>query len=389
MKSFKDFLIERGGPDFSDEKSHELLWNHIVGSLDKDAELGKKVRKAIKDKDWVTVENEVNNAVEKAQSDSEHPLHFDNQGDDGFTGGSKTDDHRSSFNSRIERSKHGVLSMLKSRQGSSMGSKGWKVTQQGGEHQRSKSDWGGNPGGQGRTDLTYTDPDNPKAVHRQSQKDVRGSQAYSAGGDQFASTVKAGAKEITKPKFDKPRKEKGESDQDYKSRVTRIKTDARQAGQERQAQIGRQAERTGKLVDAMKGRDTEDKQRLKGLAAKMTGRMEKQNPGLSKAAGQEALTGKAQFGGKVDSVITTGDQRSSVKNPRATSVGNPRPALPKGRTRGGNVKGDIRPEPEARPQQGNFRDFQSKIAERQRSFRAGQATGTLPKRVVDHLRNRQ
>jgi len=372
MKSVKDlFLEKRGDPDFSDEKSHELVWNHVVGSLDKDAKLGKKVRKAIQDKDWDSVEREVNNAVEKAQSDSEHPLHFDNQGDDGFTGGSKTDDHKGSFNSRIERSKHGVISMLKSRQGSSMASKGWKVTQQGGEHQQSKSDWGGNPKGQGRTDLVYTDPDNPKSAHRQSQKDVRGSQAYSAGGDQFASTVKAGAREITKPKFDKPRKERGESgesDKDYKSRLTRIKTDARQAGKERQLQIGRQAERTGKLVDAMKGRGTEDKQRLKGLASRMTGRIEKQNPGLSKAAGQEALTGKAQFGGKVDSVITTGDERSSVKNPRATAVGAPRPALPKGKTRGGNVKGDIKPELTQRPQS-TFAQFQQEISKREKEGR--------------------
>ncbi len=353
MKSFASFLIERGGPDFSDEKAHEIVWNHVVGSLDKKSKVGKKVRKAVKDKDWETVEREVNNAVDKSKSDEDHPLHFSKQGNDGFTGGSKTDDHKDSFNSRIERSKHGVISMLKSRQGSSMGSKGWKVTQQGGKHQRSRSDWGGNPGGQGRTDLVYTDPDNPKAVHRQSQKDVRGSQAYSAGGDQFTATMKAGAKEITKPKFDKPRKEKGESDKDYKSRVTRIKTDARQAGKERQSQIGRQAERTGKLVDAMKGKSREEKQRLKGLATRMTGRMERQNPGLSKAAGQEALTGKAQFGGKVDSVITTGDERSSVKNPRATSVGAPRPALPKGSTRGGNVKGDIKPEQTQQQRQAN------------------------------------
>ena len=262
MKTIKDFLIERGGPDFSDEKSHELVWNHVIGSLDKDAELGKKVRKAVKDKDWKTVEKEVNDAVEKSKNDPDHPLHFDKQGDDGFTGGSKTKDHKDSYNSRIDRSKYGVISMLKSRQGSSMGSKGWKATQQGGQHQKSKTDWGGQKKGQGRTDIVYTDPSNPKAIHRQSQKDVRGSQAYSAGGDQFASTIKAGAKEITKPKFDKPKKEKGESDKDYKSRVTKIKVDARQAGKERRAQIGRQAERTGKLVDAMKGRGTEDKQRL-------------------------------------------------------------------------------------------------------------------------------
>ena len=368
MKSFASFLIERGGPDFSDEKAHEIVWNHVVGSLDKKSKVGKKVRKAVKDKDWETVEREVNNAVDKSKNDEDHPLHFSKQGNDGFSGGSKTDDHKDSFNSRIERSKHGIIAMIQSRQGSSMAKGGWKVNQQGGKHQQSKSDWGGNPKGQGRTDLVYTDPKNPKAQHRQSQKDVRGSQAYSAGGDQFTATMKAGAKEITKPKFDKPKKEKGESDKDYKSRLTKIKVDARQAGKEKEAKIGRQAERTGKLVDAMKGKTTAEKQRLKSLATKMTGRMEKENPGLSKAAGKEALTGKAQFGGKVDSVITTGDERAKVKDPRATSVGAPRPALPKGRTRGGNVKGDIKPEAtrqQSRRNQSTFADFMRSRLQRQ------------------------
>ena len=373
MKSFLAFISEgKKPPDFSDEKSHELVWNHVVGSLDKDSKVGKKVRRALKasqkadaeaeaagkDKEkakkakeksashWKTIETEVNNAVEKSKNDPDHPLHFDKQGDDGFTGKKKTDKHRDAFNSRIERSKHGIISMMKSRQGSSMASKGWKVTQQGGQHQKSKEDWGGNPGGQGRTDLVYTDPKNPKAIHRQSQKDVGGSQAYSAGGDQFTATMKAAAKEITKPKFHTtPRKEKGESDKDYKSRVSATKVAAKQAGKEKEEKIGRQAARAGKLVDAMKGKSSEEKQRLKGLAKKMTDRMEKENPGLSKAAGQEALTGKKQFGNKVDTVITTGDERSKVKDPRGTAVGEPRPALPKDKPRGGNIKGDIKAEP--------------------------------------------
>ena len=360
MKSFLAFISEgKKPPDFSDEKAHELVWNHVVGSLDKDSKVGKKVRKAVKDKDWDTVKKEVDNAVDKSKNDPEHPLHFDKQNDDGFSGKKKTDDHRDSFNSRIERSKHGIIAMMKSRQGNSMASKGWKVTQQGGQHQKSKKDWGGNPGGQGRTDLVYTDPSNPKAIHRQSQKDVRGSQAYSAGGDQFTATMKAAAKEITKPKFHTtPRKEKGESDKDYKARVSSIKVAAKQAGKEKEAKIGRQAERAGKLVDAMKGRSREEKQRLKGLAAKMTDRMEKENPGLSKAAGQEALTGKKQFGNKVDTVITTGDERSKVKDPRGTSVGAPRPALPKDKTRGGNVKGDIAAEPKVtQKKKSTYADF--------------------------------
>ena len=120
MKTFREFLIERGGPDFSDEKSHEILWNYVVGALDKDAEVGRKVRKAVKDKDWDTVEREVNNAVDKSKSDEDHPLHFGKQGNDGFSGKTKTDDHKDSFNSRIERSKHGIIAMMKSRQGSSM-----------------------------------------------------------------------------------------------------------------------------------------------------------------------------------------------------------------------------------------------------------------------------
>ena len=104
MKTIRDFLIERGGPDFSDEKSHEILWNYVVGALDKDAEVGRKVRKAVKDKDWDTVEREVNNAVEKSKNDPTHPLHFNQQTDDGFSGGSKTSNHIDKFNSSIERS---------------------------------------------------------------------------------------------------------------------------------------------------------------------------------------------------------------------------------------------------------------------------------------------
>ena len=86
--------------------------------------------------------------------------------------------------------------------------------------------------------------------------------------------------------------------------------------------------------------------------------MEKENPGLSQAAGQEALTGKKQFGNKVDTVITTGDERSKVKDPRGTKVGDPRPALPKDKTRGGNVKGDIAAEPKVtQKKKSTYADF--------------------------------
>jgi hypothetical protein len=387
----QQYIYERrGDPGYNDEKAHEVLWNYLLRTSDSDDPDGKKVRDAVRNKEWDTVETELDNLIDKIKTDTDHPLHFDNlEYGDGFTGnpagtaradkGQKTAAHKAPYEERIDRGKSGILSMLKSRQGNSMGSKGWTVTAQGGETEESKSGWVGNPKGQGRTDLVYQDPTDEKKQHRQSQKDTRGSVAYSAGGGQTKAMIDAGAEEITKLKFDKPRKEKNEdgeieSDAEYKERLTKIKLDKRKEGEEKRQEIGRETTEIQRELDSTRGQSAPEQQSTVRSASDREERLYQQNPGLKRAKDQEALTGKRQFGSKVDSVITTGDERSSVKDPRGVNVSS-RMRAGKGGGRPAVSAGDIRPEPvrtaPERPEGVGFRDFMRTIANRNGNLPGG------------------
>ena len=387
----QQYIYERrGDPGYNDEKAHEVLWNYLLRTSDSDDPDGKRIRDAVRDKEWDTVETELDNLIDKIKTDTDHPLHFDNlEYGDGFTGnpagtaradkGQKTAAHKAPYEERIDRGKSGILSMLKSRQGNSMGSKGWTVTAQGGETEESKSGWVGNPKGQGRTDLVYQDPTDEKKQHRQSQKDTRGSVAYSAGGGQTKAMIDAGAEEITKVKFDKPRKEKKEdgeieSDAEYKERLTKIKLDKRKEGEEKRQEIGRETTEIQRELDSTRGQSAPEQQSTVRSASDREERLYQQNPGLKRAKDQEALTGKRQFGSKVDSVITTGDERSSVKDPRGVNVSS-RMRAGKGGGRPAVSAGDIRPEPvrtaPERPEGVGFRDFMRTIANRNGNLPGG------------------
>ena len=399
----QQYIYERrGDPGYNDEKAHEVLWNYLLRTSDSDDPDGKKIRDAVKNKEWDTVETELDNLIDKIKTDTDHPLHFDNlEYGDGFTGnpagtaradkGQKTAAHKAPYEERIDRGKSGILSMLKSRQGNSMGSKGWSVSAQGGETEESKSGWVGNPKGQGRTDLVYQDPTDEKKQHRQSQKDTRGSVAYSAGGGQTKAMIDAGAEEITKVKFDKPRKEKKEdgeieSDAEYKKRLTKIKTDKRKEGEEKRQEIGRETTEIQRELDSTRGQSAPEQQSTVRSASDREERLYQQNPGLKKAKDQEALTGKRQFGSKVDSVITTGDESSSVKDPRGVNVSS-RMRAGKGGGRPAVSAGDIRPEQPAR-QQSSFSDFSQRVQQAQAANARRRATmGFGNKAVADRHNN--
>ena len=105
----QQYIYERrGDPGYSDEKAHELLWNYLLKTSDSDDEDGKKVRDAVKNKEWDIVETELDNLIDKIKTDTNHPLHFDNlEYGDGFTGnpagtskenkGQKTSDHQAPY----------------------------------------------------------------------------------------------------------------------------------------------------------------------------------------------------------------------------------------------------------------------------------------------------
>lgn len=98
MKSFKIFFQEekeillseasKGG--FSDEHALAKVWNHISG----------KNKNAIEE-------------VKKAETDEKHPLHFNNQSNEGFTGGKKENHHREAYYAELHHAAKAVESMKK------------------------------------------------------------------------------------------------------------------------------------------------------------------------------------------------------------------------------------------------------------------------------------
>jgi hypothetical protein len=73
----QQYIYERrGDPGYNDEKAHEVLWNYLLRTSDSDDPDGKKVRDAVRDKEWDTVETELDNLINKIKTDTDHPLHL-------------------------------------------------------------------------------------------------------------------------------------------------------------------------------------------------------------------------------------------------------------------------------------------------------------------------
>lgn len=96
MKSFKVFvkeemlLIEAAKSGFSDEHALAKVWNHVSG----------KNKNAMEE-------------VQKAETDKKHPLHFDNQDHEGFTGGKKEEHHRAAYYAEMHHAAKAVESIRK------------------------------------------------------------------------------------------------------------------------------------------------------------------------------------------------------------------------------------------------------------------------------------
>jgi len=228
----------------------------------------------------------------------------------------------------------------------------------------SEPGWQGNPRGQGRADYEYRSKDNPKAVHRASGKDDRGSQAYSAGGSQFGAMLRAAGDVVsrgmmTKPK---PRKQSGESDDEYRARLTALKLQNRERARSARSDIGSRADQIASTLDATKGTSVQQQRDVLPRVSSSTAGLERDYPGITRAMDQEAVTGRRQFGnrGRVHSVHTTGTDASFV-DPRQQSVNTPRPRAGKGTGRPAAVSGDIKPAKTAKKaqqaRQSTFADF--------------------------------
>jgi len=372
MKTFKEFiteaeiteilsiLIEAKAPSYSDEHAGVNVYNYLVGSGDKRRRLGRQMRAAIAAGDNETIRQIASRELEAAQTDPSHPLHFDNASDEGFSGkAGKTDAHRDDYNKQKRESLPGFLAQVASRAGRSIASQGWQGTVKGAEHLEAEPDWTGNTGGQGRRDLEFRprvarNRGDSKKVHGVSQKKGIGSQAMSAGGDQTAATFTAAGKEVARRMmpWTRRRKNPDESPEDYQAAMTREKLAARERGRAAVSDVQSRASDIGAALDSTRGKSIEDQKPTVADVSSRINDLERDYPGIKRAAGQEAITGKAQYGnrGRVHSVFTSGVEDSSLKDPRQQEVGL-RPRGGKSAGRPSVVAGDIAPAKRTKKQQ--------------------------------------
>jgi hypothetical protein len=163
-----------------------------------------------------------------------------------------------------------------------------------------------------------------------------------------------------------PRKEPGESEQEYKKRRTDIKLAAREKKKET---ISKGAEKTGEIKTMMKstkGQSPEQQKDTYGKVQTKIGELEKEVPGTKRAAGQEMVRGTGQFrrGATAQSVWTTGGESGSFRDPRQQQV-SLRARAGKGGGREMAVTGDIaasdKEKAVQKSRQSSFRELQDRI----------------------------
>ena len=328
MKSFVRFLEEcyilleaRGGkPKYSDEHANINFYNHLVSSPE--------VRELIRNKDYEAVNQIIAQELEKAQTDENHPLHFNNTPDEGFSGKVKTPEHLDAYYAELSRAAPGFLSLIQSNKGRNFASKGWVGRVSGGEHEASKKSWTGNVKGQGRFDYVFSDPDDPRKHHRVSGKDYRGSQAGSAQSDQAAATLARGIEVMAQRRIKellgfKPPKERGETESEYKERLLQIKRDARKEKSDILSTSKKEIDDIRDLMASTKGMTPEQQKDVYMQVQTKMDELERVLPGVKRAAGQEMVSGTGQFskGKTAQSLWTTGGEGSSFRDPRQQSVG--------------------------------------------------------------------
>ena len=391
MKTFVEFisecyliLEERGGkPKYSDEHANINFYNYLVSSPD--------VRELIKNQDYEAVNQIISQELKNAKSDPKHPLNFNNAPDEGFPKKTKDDIHQKAYYSELDRAAPGFLSLIQDKKGRNIASKGWMGRVAGGDHEASKSSWGGNAKGQGRFDYVFSDPEDPKKQHRVSGKDYRGSQAGSAQADQATATLARGVEvSVQKQMKDylafKPKIRDGESEQQYKERLSQRKLVAREKKAELLSTAKEKTDKIKELMASTKGMSPEQQKDAYTKVQAQMDELETMVPGTKRAAGQEMVQGTGQFSKSktAQSIWTTGGE-GSFKDPRQQSVGL-RARAGKGNGREMAVAGDIAAaakEKKAQKQrQSSYADFSRQTSQALQNLAAAEKESSAANKIV-------
>jgi hypothetical protein len=213
MKTFPQFIFEcqvkeyiplqeliaeatgRSGPKYNYEVALVNLYNHLIKSGNKANNNGKILRGLVSRGDTEELTDFLAQELNDAKNNEKHPLHFNNAGNEGFTGGKKTDDHRDSYYSELEDQFYTFLNDSQSNLGKKLISQGYAVKRLGDDSiplSKSGKTAYGKESDTSKADIVFQHPTRPERENYSSLKKASGAVSASAGADETAGNYTVG-----------------------------------------------------------------------------------------------------------------------------------------------------------------------------------------------------
>ena len=318
MKTLKQFIAEaKSGVTYNDEHAHARVWNHMVS------------KGIAHDKPTMSKE------LEKSKSDTKHPLHFNNAGDEGFTGGKKTKEAKDSYHAEHETAMHTIHALATHPHFKKAVSEKHQAKVMGGEKGTVSDTWkkyGATKGATSKSDVSIHDSKKSGGAGlRLSMKKGGGSQLMSGGPEENASVHHHAASEMLNKHAN------------YKGLPDKKKNEIH-------AGIMKDMNNVAKHLNAMKTAPREKLEHHRIQGQTHMDAAHNRHPELNHYVRKEATTGAGKFGeGSHHAAAYLVKSASGDNEAKVTHVdkhdyegSRPRVSLPKGTGRSGNVKSDER-----------------------------------------------
>jgi len=326
MKTFVEFMSEcyfllseaPKPPDYNYEEAFVRLYNYLTGSEDRKNPLGKQMRNLIQRSAGDSAEaadamNDIVSLIIKevgnAETDTDHPLHFDNAPDIGFTKGKKTDEHKQAYYEKLNGQKYTFLNLIGSKSGRSMGAKGLIAVRAGNEKiplTTIGAEVYGKSSDTSKADVLFKDRTTGEILHTSSLKDVGGSVGASSGPEETKGNLLMGM---------------------YASLDSRLeKKEINQNEYDELVERGKQLASEIALKMTTKGLSKEEEKNIinpkidSRKLFKTMGDFENSFPGVSEYVAKEQITGKGKYGQGVDSVLKTNKGGELIEFPEFLSA---------------------------------------------------------------------
>jgi len=361
MKSFEDFRLiceekkGRSGPKYNYEVALVNLYNHLIKGSDKNNNKGKILRGLVSRGDTEELTDLLAQELNSAKNDEKHPLHFKNAGDEGFTGGKKTDAHKDSYYSELEDQFYTFLNDSQSKLGRSLISQGYTVKRLGDDKiplSKSGKTAYGKESDTSKADIVFQHPTRPERTNYTSLKKASGALSASAGSKESAGNYTIGMKNALKLALKSGRISKDQAKQLEKEGDSKI-SDLKNA------------------MASSKGMSKEQQKDLQPQIDKLLGDIEGIVPGTGRETAKTQLSGAGKYDKPVQSYVSTGRGGGRKKKPEEVSGTNQRASLGKGSQKtaeGGQremtTRGDIKPPKTGDP--GSLKSFMMKLNDAER-----------------------